>query len=449
MDIQNNTNNTNNTSNNELILRKSNSLISGKYKTSLLENKLMAIALTRIEIMDNCPVARLYPGEIKQILGKTNDTNIYKTLKKTAKVMTGHQLVVEDGKGNFKAFSMINNADYINGEFTITFNKNMTPHVHDLKANFTTMELATLMKFQCNYSYRIYELLKKEVYRIDSEIDNGVVQKEYGINELRCMIGLVNMDEEGVKRAVAANKSWDDIYENIAIEKQFPVWYDFRRKVLDVAQKELKEKSDIKFEYSVERYGRGAKIRRICFFISENDPDIAIVKSVKNTASIIKLKNKEYTQMKFEDYTEEFPLQEYIGYNGLDQDDLETFLKLASGDAQKVKDAIALSEEQTEIRNLVGWIRTCIMEGYKKPVATVKGSSEQAERVQAIQETKEENKEAIAIKVWEKIQKKPEYPTFLTYMEQHRGIKKDVLEVVFEVDERIDYFTNWKKEHKE
>ena len=86
----------NQSNSNELILRKSNSLISGKYKTSLLENKLMAIALTRIEIRDNCPVARLFPGEIKQILGKTNDTNIYKTLKKTAKVMTGHQLVLED-----------------------------------------------------------------------------------------------------------------------------------------------------------------------------------------------------------------------------------------------------------------------------------------------------------------------------------------------------------------
>ncbi|MGN0350333.1 MAG: replication initiation protein [Roseburia sp.] len=440
--------NQNNTNNNELILRKSNSLISGKYKTSLLENKLMAIALTRIEIVDNCPMARLFPGEIKQILGKTNDTNIYKTLKKTAKVMTGHQLVVEDGKGNFKAFSMINNADYINGEFTITFNKNMTPHVHDLKANFTTMELATLMKFQYNYSYRIYELLKKEVYRIDPEVDNGVIQKEYGINELRCMIGLVNMDEEGVKRAVAANKSWDEIYENIAIEKQFPVWYDFRRKVLDVAQKELKEKSDIKFDYTVERYGRGAKIRRICFYISENDPDIAIVESVKNTASIIKLKNKEYTQMNFEDYNEEFPLQEYIGHNGLDQDDLEGFLKVAAGDVEKVKNAIELSDEQPEIRNLVGWIRTCITEGYKKPVATINGSSEQAERVQAIQEKKEENKDIIALKVWEKIQKKSEYATFLEYMAQQKGIKKDVLEMVFDVDERIDYFTNWKKEHK-
>ena len=87
--------------NTDLMIRKSNTLISGKFKTSILENKIMAIALTRIEIKDGCPVARLYPGEIKQLLGKNTDTNIYKKLKRTAKLMTGHQIVIEDSKGNF------------------------------------------------------------------------------------------------------------------------------------------------------------------------------------------------------------------------------------------------------------------------------------------------------------------------------------------------------------
>ena len=79
---------------NELLIRKSNTLISGKYKTSILENKIMAIALTRIEIVNGCPVAKLYPGEIKTLLGKKTDTNIYKSLKRTAKLMTGHQIVI-------------------------------------------------------------------------------------------------------------------------------------------------------------------------------------------------------------------------------------------------------------------------------------------------------------------------------------------------------------------
>ena len=143
---------------NELLIRKSNTLISGKYKTSILENKIMAIALTRIEIVNGCPVAKLYPGEIKTLLGKKTDTNIYKSLKRTAKLMTGHQIVIEDNKGNFSIFTMVNNADYIDKQFIITFNKNMTPYVHQLKTNFTTYEVATLMKIEKAHSYRLYEL---------------------------------------------------------------------------------------------------------------------------------------------------------------------------------------------------------------------------------------------------------------------------------------------------
>ena len=146
--------------NTDLMIRKSNTLISGKFKTSILENKIMAIALTRIEIKDGCPVARLYPGEIKQLLGKNTDTNIYKKLKRTAKLMTGHQIVIEDSKGNFSIFTMVNNADYVDKQFIITFNKNMTPFVHQLKNNFTTYEVATLMKIEKAHSYRLYELLE-------------------------------------------------------------------------------------------------------------------------------------------------------------------------------------------------------------------------------------------------------------------------------------------------
>ena len=79
----------------------------------------------------------------------------------------------------------------------------MTPYVHQLKTNFTTYEVATLMKIEKAHSYRLYELLKKEIYRSDPNINNGIVTKEYGLSELKCTIGLANTDEEGVRRAIA------------------------------------------------------------------------------------------------------------------------------------------------------------------------------------------------------------------------------------------------------
>ena len=68
--------------NNELVIRKSNQLISSKMHNNLFTNKLYAIAMTRIE-QEGCKeneklVARLYPGEIQALLG--DNGNIYREL---------------------------------------------------------------------------------------------------------------------------------------------------------------------------------------------------------------------------------------------------------------------------------------------------------------------------------------------------------------------------------
>lgn len=341
--------------NTDLMIRKSNTLISGKFKTSILENKIMAIALTRIEIKDGCPVARLYPGEIKQLLGKNTDTNIYKKLKRTAKLMTGHQIVIEDSKGNFSIFTMVNNADYVDKQFIITFNKNMTPFVHQLKNNFTTYEVATLMKIEKAHSYRLYELLKKEIYRSDPNINNGVVTKEYGLSELKCTIGLANTDEAGVQRAIADGKSWDEIYYNVVKDKSFEVWYEFRRQVLDVAQKELAEKSDIVFEYEPLKYGSGAKVRRIRFYIAKNEPS-KTKPEMDRMVDLIHTMNEEQVASD----TDNDGVYSYIGHNKLTRDDIIEFMRVAEEDEEKVENAIKLADKQDYLKNYVGWIISCI-----------------------------------------------------------------------------------------
>ena len=107
-----------------LSLVKSNDMISAKYKATLLENQVMAIALTRIEVNEKDKehplVARLYPRELKKLV--SDDRHIYRDLKDLAKTITGHTMFLEDGKGNFKAFSVVPNAIYKDGVFSIIFN---------------------------------------------------------------------------------------------------------------------------------------------------------------------------------------------------------------------------------------------------------------------------------------------------------------------------------------
>ena len=259
-----------------LSLQKSNSLVSAKYKSSLIENQIMAIALTRIEVNASdsaAPIeARLWPGELKRLIG--DPTNIYKTLKKVSKTMTGHTMFIEDGKGNFKAFAVVNNADYQDGVFTIEFNKNLREPVLGLEKNYTSLELAVLTRFKKNSSFRIYELLKSHIYKSRAGVNDGRVDVEYNISELRFMIGLANGDDPGVKNAMAAmgnNIDWDVLYSKLEKkDRKYETWFDFQRYVIKPAQEELAEKSNIRFEYEGIRKGR--KMGHILFGIYPNTP---------------------------------------------------------------------------------------------------------------------------------------------------------------------------------
>ena len=256
----------------DIILRKSNDLVGAKYKSSLLENKITSIAMTRIEIDNNDDIcARLYPGELKRLLNKGSaDKNIYNDLKVLGKSITGHSIVIEDGLGNFTAFALIKTAEYENGVFTIKFNEEIKPHILGLQRNYTTLNLSTLSSFNKNCSFRLYEVLSKEMYKPKNE--DGAVIVVYGINELKFMIGLANADEKGVQRYLAThqkNIDWDYIYDNVVVEKSYPEWRDFRKRILLPAQIELEEKSDIRFEFEGIRLG-GNGYKKIEFKIYKN-----------------------------------------------------------------------------------------------------------------------------------------------------------------------------------
>ena len=157
-----------------LSYRKSNELISAKYKSTLLENQITAIALSRIEAEhdgeDSKLVARLYPGELKRIIG--DPTNIYRTLKTVSKSITGHTMILEDGNGNFKVFPIIDDAEYQDGIFTIRFHERIKPHIFDLekRGRYTNYELSIMTNFKKGPSFRLYEILKAHIYKSKANI---------------------------------------------------------------------------------------------------------------------------------------------------------------------------------------------------------------------------------------------------------------------------------------
>lgn len=432
-----------------LSLKKSNEMICAKYQSSLLENQVMAIALTRIEF-NNRKVrgplqAKLYPRELKELIGEP--THIYRTLKTLSKTMTGHTMLLEDGKGNFKAFAIVTNADYIDGVFTMTFNDILGEHLLGLEKNYTTLELSVLTGLTKNSSYRLFEILKKEMWKAKIGSNNGMVTVEYNIAELKFMIGLANSDCQKFKNEIARmgnHINWEMLYEHLdKKDKMYEEWRDFQRSVIKVAQEELEKTSNIRFEYTPIREGR--KIKRIRFNVFHNKP--INQKEVKRREEIIIKNNKvveeQSHQLDIFTYEHEKLITELEGHNKLTRDDINLFLEKANYDDEKVRRAIEKADKQDNIKNYVGWIITCIKDGYDE-VEVVKGSAELADQVNNIMENMQNNGKEIAEKFWNKIKNKGEYEEFEECLKK-AGMSTMALEIACSsFDECVKVYCNWK-----
>lgn len=429
-----------------LSVKKSNALVSAKYQSSLIENQIMAIALTRIESKaksgNEALHSTLYPGELKRIIG--DPQNIYRTLKKVSNVMTGHTIFIEDGNGNFRAHAIVTDAIYENGVFTINFNENLRPHVLGLEKSYTSYELSVLTGFKKNASFRLYELLKSHIYK-GRKNPEGRVDVVYNLSELRFMIGLANGDDQRVRNAAAAmapHVDWDILYTKLEKkDRKYEVWADFQRCVLQPAQQELKEKSNIRFEYEGRRT-RGRKISEILFSIYPNEPVDA--EAINEKSRLIE-KNSLYRQLEMP--RDQFPefYEKYEHHNDLEKEDLDLLLFKAGNDVEKVEAAITEADRQGYIGNYMGWIISYLTapREYRK-TEVIEGSAKQAQAVRKIRRNYEDNRESTASRVWERMKKKEEFADFAQDL-QEQGVSLDQFEEAFDHSEMADIFIAWKK----
>ena len=442
---------------NELVTYvKSNDMISAKYHSSLLENKLMAIALHRIE-REQKPngelFARFYPSELKELM--SDQAHIYRDLKILSKKMTGHSMVIEDGKGNFQAFSVVPLVEYEDGIFTIWFSRVLQEHVFQLDGNFTTLELSIMTKFSKNSSFRIYELLKKDLYRSSPDINGGMVTMTYDLFEFRFIIGLANLDSPIVKSIMETTNEidWEYLYNELNEKGQrSDIKYrepaKLKRDCLDEAQKELEEVSDIRFDYELIRAGKAYKRIRFHIYPNYNKKNTEVINDLDKRSKIISgiKEGGDYLQLRYpKDASEETQAlyETYVGHNDLKEDDLDLFLKLAGMDTEAVVKAIEYTDKQEQVQNYVGYIVDKKKKKYyeKKNVSVMLGS---AELNNAYTSTIERaHSKRVQVDVWEKTKAKEDFQQFLAYMEYTKDVSFDILDTIYEPGEAAQEYANW------
>ena len=203
---------------------KSNDLIQrSRFQLSMQEQKIVLYLISKItpedmelkehtfEIIDFCKVCGL----------ETNSGANYKYIKQTLKDLRDKSIWITLESGAETTISWLDKVTLENrsGTVILKIGDDMKPYLLQLKERFTQYELLYTLAMRSQYSIRLYELLKSYEYKH---------RKTFDIHELKQLLSADNYT-------------------------RFP---DFKRKVLDIALRELNDLSDLTVTYEIIKEGR-------------------------------------------------------------------------------------------------------------------------------------------------------------------------------------------------
>lgn len=245
---------------------KSNILVlNARYQYSLNQQKTLAYICSKIKpisIMDGKPKSyqleyKFDIAEYLQLLGLESSGNQYKLIKKTLQSLSDKSMWIpvedENGKGEVLVRWLSNVVIYQkSGQIKIKLDEYLAPYLFELQERYLSYGLINILNFKSKYSIRMYELLKsyydmKRSQQKKKRYEIPIIEWVLELDELKHILMLDTEEEK--------NK-----YKNFK---------DFRKKIIEISQREINELSDMKFEF--EPITKGRKTVKVKFLIEFKD----------------------------------------------------------------------------------------------------------------------------------------------------------------------------------
>ena len=349
--------------------KKSNSLIAAKYRSSLMANQAVAIAMASLQhanINANGDlVCCISSTEMKKLLHAEANTNVYKQLNLAAQQITGAQVGISNpDTREFEYHAVITDSSFKNGVFEVVFNKKLKEQLLDLQKRYTTLSLGVMLGFKSVYSLRLYELLRSQEYNASRVRQENLLCREipFRISELRFELGLVDASEKQVQAVLTSKSNPDfDLAEKRAVKKIYCDWREMKRHVVEPAVKEINETTELVVRYEPQRAGRGGKIVGVTFYVAhktENDEG-----EESRWEEVSEEKGRAYTDQDILSVVEMISTDPPISRN-----EAELLLHEADGNIERIQAAYDVSKTAGHIDNFIGWMISAIRNGYAKPV---------------------------------------------------------------------------------
>ncbi len=227
---------------------KSHALSRAYYRFGLVEKRCMEALISKLHPLrndNNLQEIELSALEYSKAYGITEKT-AYRDLSSAINALM-HRVISADrlnGKPGRHQLNVMDSAEYRDdeGKIVCSFTKSITPHLLGLREKFSSYPLKKAVDFNSSYTWRFYEFLvswAQPKANTDGHFMGWIDRQN--IEELREMLGV------------------PDSYR----------WTDFEKRILGVAQAELKEKAHV--FVSFERIKTIRKITHLNIKFIEND----------------------------------------------------------------------------------------------------------------------------------------------------------------------------------
>ena len=216
---------------------KSNKLIGMQTQLSLVQMKIFALLVSKA--LDN-PEVLNYKFSAKELMNSCNITDSnYTALQQTTASMIKPVIFKGKNEKNQEQYPLLDGVIYNNWMVDITIHRKVKPFILDIATKYTKYYFENISFLNSTYSIRLYELLKEFEFRW---------WRDFEIEEFRF---LLNIKEGTYSRP-----------------------YDLKTKIIQKAQRELKEKTDISFSYIERKEWR--KLVWLSFSINSNNQTVLI-----------------------------------------------------------------------------------------------------------------------------------------------------------------------------
>ena len=217
---------------------KSNQVIEASYQLSAVEQRIVLAAISRIPKNQLITDDELYPvsvDELKQL--GVHEKTAYRDLKEGINRLYERSINLSIDDKSIK-MRWVQEIQFLDSQSVIgiRFSKPILPFISNLSREFTKYALSDIAGINSGYGIRIYELLVQ--YR-------QIGKREISVESLRTMLEL---------------------------GKKYPLFADFKKRVIDTAIDQINEYSPLKVTYEQKKTGR--KVTHIIFSFKEKSKSI-------------------------------------------------------------------------------------------------------------------------------------------------------------------------------